>query len=63
MHLEWAEKLQDDCKRMGVAFWMKQLGAVPRYRDELYLHNGNDDDMQAFPVGLRSRQFPKQKGS
>ena len=48
MHLAWARALRDECRRAGVAFFLKQLGGHPDKREEPLLH----------PVDLRIREFP-----
>lgn len=60
-HLNWARSVQDDCRAAGVAFFMKQLGANPRFdRDESVLLNlaKKGDDPSEWPSGLRVQEFP-----
>lgn len=46
--LSWARSLRDECKKAGVAFFMKQLGGFPNKRDGL----------EDFPPDLQIRQYP-----
>ncbi len=47
MWLAWAEDMRDQCKRAGVAFFMKQICV-----------NGRKLDYEDFPIGLKVREYP-----
>jgi protein gp37 len=50
MHLTWVENLLDDCRALGIAPFVKQLGSV---------HGpGKGGDMALWPAELRVREFP-----
>jgi protein gp37 len=49
MDLNWARKIVEDCRKAGVAPFVKQLGGFPDKRHE----------MSEFPADLRVREFPK----
>lgn len=48
MNLDWARLIRDQCRKAGVAFFMKQLEAGGKI-----VH-----DMDYFPADLRVREFP-----
>lgn len=54
--LAWFRDLRDQCKRAGVAFFMKQLGE-PLAR-ELGLKDKKGGDMEEWPEDLRIRELP-----
>ena len=47
--LDWARDLRDQCKKVGVKFFMKQVGGYPYKRDQF----------KDFPVDLQIREFPE----
>jgi protein gp37 len=66
-NIEWARKIQSDCKEHNVAFFMKQLGANPVYpsskthkleKFELPTYDRKGDKLETIPVDLQVRQFP-----
>jgi protein gp37 len=48
MEIGWVRQIHHDCKRAGVAFFLKQLGGHPNKRHA----------MEDFPPDLRIREFP-----
>jgi len=48
--LEWARSIRDQCRRAGVAFFLKQLGSHGR--------KDKGDDMAQWPEDLRIQEFP-----
>lgn len=48
MDPQWARDIKDDCKKFGVAFFMKQLGGHPDRRE----------DISQFPEDLKIQEFP-----
>ena len=61
-HIEWARSLRDQCREAGVAFFLKQLGAFPRFdRDEfdLFLRDRKGGDPAEWPEDLRVREYPR----
>lgn len=49
MPVQWARSVRDECKALGIAFFMKQMEI-----------NGKvSDQMRDFPRDLRIRQFPR----
>lgn len=57
--IEAARSIQLQCKQQGVAFFMKQLGAVPTLaRRVLKLKSRKGGDMAEWPEDLRVREFP-----
>jgi len=58
--LEWAESLQEQCAREGVAFFLKQLGRHPfRGGVELNLADRHGGDWSEWPEHLRVREIPQ----
>lgn len=60
--LRWAEALRDQCKRRGVAFFMKQLGARPIAGLGLRVADKKGSDWDEWPEPLRLREFPRPEG-
>lgn len=67
--LAWARSLRDECAAAGVAWFMKQLGAVPSAREhgvliwpERPLRNRHGSDPAEWPEDLRVRQIPNGGG-
>ena len=59
--IEWAGALLGQCRRAGVPYFLKQLGANARHRAErLRLGNGHGGDWSEWPEHLRVRQTPLQ---
>lgn len=52
MQVEWARLLRDYGRRVGAAFFLKQLGGWPNTRHRL----------EDFPEDLRVREFPRSRG-
>lgn len=59
MQIEWAESLRDECAAAGVAFFMKQLGAKPKFGDDLVQVTKKGGDPAEWASSLRVRQFPE----
>ena len=58
-HVEWALALQRQCKSEGVAFFLKQLGKHPLYRDKpLELDDQHGGNWNEWPKEWRLREFP-----
>lgn len=64
--LAWARSIRDQCKAAGVPFFLKQLGAEPRWerRDEVepipaMQRDRKGGDPSEWPADLRVRQFPE----
>lgn len=57
MQLSWARSLRDECRRFGVAFFMKQLGSV--YARQYHLQNSRGEDATEFPSDLQIQEFPR----
>lgn len=49
-NLDWARRLLSDCRELGIAYFMKQIGGWPDKKTK----------MSDFPPDLRIREFPKQ---
>lgn len=49
MNVEWAREVRDACAKLGVKFFMKQLGGAINKRDK----------MEDFPEDLRVREMPR----
>jgi len=65
-NIDWARSLRDQCRRVGVPFYMKQLGAKPRYCGALKSHpmklkSRKGNDMAEWPADLRVREMPEVK--
>lgn len=60
MHPDWARSLRDQCEAAGVAYFMKQMGAVLGV--ELGCADRAGHDMDKWPVGMRVREFPHAQG-
>ncbi len=59
-HLEWARDIREQCRRAGVAFFMKQLGRYPTEAGrELTLRNKHGGDWTEWPDDLRVREIPQ----
>lgn len=57
--LEWARKLLQQCQRLGIAAFIKQLGSCPTHRAEaLHLSDRHGGDWSEWPADLRVRQMP-----
>lgn len=59
--IEWLQSAADQCREHGVAFFAKQLGAMPTLNDKPYPmpRQSKGDDPAEWPEALRIRQFPK----
>lgn len=62
-NLAWARDLRDQCRKAGVAFFMKQCGAKPF--DSFYvedqaiqINDSHGGDWDEWPEDLRVREFP-----
>jgi protein gp37 len=59
-HVEWAEKLREQCREAGVAFFFKQLGSKPYYHGEPLKmkdpHGGDWDEW--LEVAWKVREAP-----
>lgn len=62
MNDDWARQLRDQCKAKGVAFFMKQMGAVS---DRISKGSGieRNEEWGYIPQGLRVRDFPGYGGN
>jgi len=59
-HLEWARDMRDQCKEAGVAYFLKQVGAMPHENGErLHLRDGHGLDWSEWPEDLRVREGPE----
>jgi protein gp37 len=60
--VRWAEDLRDQCRASGVAFFLKQLGADPRWAragcSPTHSASGKGGDAEQWPESLRVREFP-----
>ena len=62
-NIDWARSLRDQCRNTCVPFYMKQLGAKPRYCGALKsyplkLKSRKGNDMAEWPADLRVREMP-----
>jgi protein gp37 len=58
-HVEWALELRDQCRKAGVAFFVKQLGSRPFMNGKpLMLTDRHGGDWDEWPRKLRVREFP-----
>lgn len=58
--VDWARDVRDDCKAMGCAFFMKQVGPNP-VGGGIHAFNRKDrkgGDMESWPTDIRVREFP-----
>lgn len=59
--LPWARRIRDQCREQSVAFFCKQLGAVPS--GGLVLRDRKHGaDIEEFPMDLRIREYAKEAG-
>lgn len=72
-NIDWARDLRDQCKAVGVPFFMKQMGAKPyepfrcphchgqhpEDAKKIIFKNRKGGDMAEWPEDLRMREFPK----
>jgi protein gp37 len=56
MKEEWVRDILAECRRQGVAFWMKQFGEV--WSRANLGHGGHAANMDEFPKDLRIQEFP-----
>jgi protein gp37 len=61
MQLGWAEGLVQQCRRDGVAPYVKQVGAVQARA--LQSKNAKGEDPADWPESLRIREFPKRRAA
>lgn len=58
--LAWARDLREQCRKAGVAFFMKQLGANPVENGRpLKLKDSHGGDWSEWPEDLNVREFPR----
>jgi protein gp37 len=58
--LAWARSLRDQCRKAGVAFFMKQIGAKPVENGAtLKLADAHGGDWSEWPEDLRVREMPR----
>lgn len=58
-HLSWARELRDHCRKLGVAFFLKQLGRRPIDGDSVMkLGDTHGGDWNEWPEDLRIREVP-----
>ena len=58
--LAWARDIRDQCRRAGIAFFVKQLGGNPVENGKsLKLRDAHGGDWSEWPKDLRVREFPK----
>lgn len=58
--VEWAEEIRDHCQRRKAAFFLEQLGRVPRLGgDAMILRDNHGGDWDEWPETLRVREFPE----
>lgn len=59
LDLSWVRDLRDQCRRAGVAFFVKQLGRRPRENGILLeLEDGHGGNWEEWPPDLRIREMP-----
>jgi protein gp37 len=58
--LNWARDLRDLCRKQGVAFFVKQMGAKPMENGvRLKLKDPHGGDWSEWPADLRIREMPE----
>ena len=59
-HIEWVDRMREQCKDSGVAYFLKQLGKAPFENNvRLKLRHGHGSDWSEWPhERLRVREFP-----
>lgn len=59
--IEWLEDTAEQCRANGVAYFNKQIGAMPTYRGAPYpLPRGSKgDEPEEWPASIRVREFPR----
>ena len=59
-HLDWADDIVKQCRGIGAAPFVKQMGAVPFNGDERFpLRDSHGGDWDEWPAELRVREFPQ----
>ena len=59
-HVEWALRLREQCRKAGVAFFLKQLGKKPFYQNQpLKLEDKHGGDWAEWPEDWRVRELPQ----
>lgn len=57
--VEWALQLREQCHDQGVAFFLKQLGKYPCFKEQpLHLGNRHGGDWDEWPTEWRTREIP-----
>jgi protein gp37 len=60
-HVEWALDLRDQCRRTETAFFLKQLGRIPKFQgNAVKLKDGHGGDWNEWPASWQTREIPKQ---
>lgn len=59
--IEWLESTAQQCAEAGVAYFNKQIGALPTYRGEPYPlpPRSKGDQPNEWPASIRIRDFPR----
>ena len=57
-NIEWARNMKKQCHDNGVAFFMKQMGAV--WAKENHAKDKKGGDMEEWPEDLRVREYPNE---
>jgi protein gp37 len=58
-HVEWADRMREQCQDAGVAYFLKQLGSVAFEGGEPYpMRHAHGGDWDEWPERLRVREFP-----
>jgi protein gp37 len=58
--LEWAEAIVDQCRKRGMAVFVKQMGHYPTYRGAPVHLEGKGDNIDTWPAHLRVQELPPQ---
>jgi protein gp37 len=59
-HVEWALQLREQCRKAGVALFMKQLGKKPFYQNQpIKLEDKHGGDWAEWPEEWRVRELPQ----
>jgi len=63
--VDWIESIADQCKSAGVPYFVKQLGADPRWafaKSSPIAHGrGKNGAMELWPESLRVREYPNRR--
>jgi protein gp37 len=63
-HVEWAFGLREQCRKVGIAFFLKQLGKKPSFEGRpLNLEDAHGGDWSEWPQEWRVRELPDEFGN